>query len=162
MELAKQVLEFQRNDKRSEAEKIEAGVAFVMGPDYIPSVLALRAELAQAKEEIATRDRMMDAMANKIVAEQTSKERAEARVKELEGAMSASDERVRIAGERAGIAIGCDTPEWMADRIEDLERWPIWAYEDWREDEARSLGATFRKMWEEGRAILARKAGGGE
>jgi hypothetical protein len=36
---------------------------------------------------------------------------------ETQGAMRADDERLQLAGERVGLALGCDTPDWMADEI---------------------------------------------
>lgn len=44
-----------------------------------------------------------------------------ARIAALEGAVAASDERLRLAGERVGLPFGCDTAEAMADRIAALE-----------------------------------------
>lgn len=39
----------------------------------------------------------------------------------LRGAMRASDERLRVAGERVGLYFDCDNPDHMADEIEALK-----------------------------------------
>ena len=40
-----------------------------------------------------------------------------AELAKTQGAMAADDERLRRAGERVGIEMGCDTPDWMAESI---------------------------------------------
>jgi len=40
----------------------------------------------------------------------------------LRETMRADDERLHIAGERVGLYMGCDTPDWMADEIIALRR----------------------------------------
>jgi hypothetical protein len=48
------------------------------------------------------------------------KEAAEASLAQLRGAMQADDERLRVAGGRVGLFFGCDTPEHLADEIEQV------------------------------------------
>ena len=43
-----------------------------------------------------------------------------AEVRELRGAMAAQDKRIETAGLRVGLFYGTDTPEYMADSIEEL------------------------------------------
>ena len=44
-------------------------------------------------------------------------------MKLLEGAAKADEERLIKAAEKAGIVyMGCDTPDWLAERILELER----------------------------------------
>lgn len=45
----------------------------------------------------------------------------EQEVGRLKGIIKVDDERLQKAGEQVGIIMGCDTPEWMADKILALE-----------------------------------------
>lgn len=45
---------------------------------------------------------------------------AEGRIATLRATVAADDERLRAAGARVGVEYGCDTADWMAERILEL------------------------------------------
>jgi hypothetical protein len=70
----------------------------------------LRAENARLRADLAEAHRHIDEAGRVAAAEHAEAER-------LRGAMAASDERLRVHGERVGLHFDCDNPEHMADEI---------------------------------------------
>lgn len=46
----------------------------------------------------------------------------DAEIERLKATIAASDERLQNAAERVGIMFGCDSADWMAERIAELEK----------------------------------------
>lgn len=89
-------------------------------------VAALRAENERLKVaynfvlwDRRTDDMAMDAL-RRLDSLTTERDKARSEIAALRAAMSASDDRLRRAGERVGIVLGCDTADWMADEITAL------------------------------------------